>query len=326
MRRAFVGFDSAWGGKTRGGICSAVFDGAELAEVGCPEPAGFDDAKRVVHRRDRHAEFTLLAIDQPTTVPNATGMRPVERVAGSVKLGVQPANLSSSMFNRYAPIWTFLDDLGGSEEPRRAQQNAAGLHVIEVFPGLALPALLPTPPDNLPLSLHYNPAKKANFSITHWRRVADCAEAHAQELNIGPFVEWAAKQSENPDPTKEDQDCLDALLCLIVALKWWREDPDTVVLGDWRGHIVTPLSAEGLNAIKCAATKKSLSVPIGDGSWALYDAALGYFDGKHYDAFEWLGHPSAALGGETPLERAKTPEGKQDVLDLIGRLEHGIPT
>ena len=58
----------------------------------------------------------------------------------------------------------------------------------------------------------------------------------------------------------------------------------------------------------------------------VYDAALTYFDGKRDEAFEWLGHPSAALGGETPLERAKTPEGTQDVLEEIGRLEHGIPT
>ena len=58
----------------------------------------------------------------------------------------------------------------------------------------------------------------------------------------------------------------------------------------------------------------------------VYKSTLTYFDGKRDEAFEWLRHPSAALGGETPLERAKTPGGTQDVLDLIGRLGHGIPT
>lgn len=62
------------------------------------------------------------------------------------------------------------------------------------------------------------------------------------------------------------------------------------------------------------------------GIWDVYEAALSYFDGKRYATFEWLGHPNAALDGETPLERAKTQPGRQDVLDLIGRLEHGIPT
>ena len=71
---------------------------------------------------------------------------------------------------------------------------------------------------------------------------------------------------------------------------------------------------------------KENNVPVAGGSRELYEAALRYFDGVHYDTLEWLGHPSAALDGETPIERAKTPTGTQEVLDLIGRLEHGIPT
>ena len=31
-------------------------------------------------------------------------------------------------------------------------------------------------------------------------------------------------------------------------------------------------------------------------------------------------------GGDTPLERADTATGAEDVIDLIGRLEHGIPS
>ena len=101
-------------------------------------------------------------------------------------------------------------------------------------------------------------------------------------------------------------------------------DEDTTVLGDWRGHMVTPLSKEG--KLKVTAAAKRHNVPIGTGSWAVCEAALRYFDHKHYDAYEWLGHPSAALDGKTPLERAESAAGVQDVLDLIGRLEHGIPT
>ena len=35
---------------------------------------------------------------------------------------------------------------------------------------------------------------------------------------------------------------------------------------------------------------------------------------------------TAALEGEMPLERADTAIGKEDVIDLIGRMKHGIPT
>ena len=54
--------------------------------------------------------------------------------------------------------------------------------------------------------------------------------------------------------------------------------------------------------------------------------AVAYFDGNRNDAIEWLKHPNPALTGETPLERAQNAVGADDVIDLIGRMEHGIPT
>ncbi|MDE2906289.1 MAG: DUF2384 domain-containing protein [Acidobacteriota bacterium] len=58
----------------------------------------------------------------------------------------------------------------------------------------------------------------------------------------------------------------------------------------------------------------------------VFNMALSYFDGNRERAIEWLKHPNPALGGETPLRRADTATGAEDVIDLIGRLEHGIPT
>lgn len=323
VRHAFVGFDSAWSGK-QGGVCSATFEDDRLVAHELPSPADFDDAKSVIAACRSGADYTLVAVDQPTMVPNATGMRPIERVAGTIKRGVQPANLQGAMFDRTAPIWTFLDSLGANEEPLRAQTAATGLHVIEVFPGLSLAALLPPPGPKLPLTLHYDPGKKAKFMPAHWKQVANSVRTHALKLGISPFADWSAKQCGKAKPTKKGQDCLDALICLIVSLKWHRGHPDTKVIGDWRGYMVTPLSTEG--ALKVDLKAPQQNVPIGTGSWEVYEATLRYFDGKRYDAFEWLGHPSPALSGETPLEHAKTPAGTQDVLDLIGRLEHGIPT
>ena len=54
--------------------------------------------------------------------------------------------------------------------------------------------------------------------------------------------------------------------------------------------------------------------------------AVAYFDGNSRDAVEWLTHPNPALAGETPLERADTAVGADEVIALIGRMEHGIPT
>ena len=57
----------------------------------------------------------------------------------------------------------------------------------------------------------------------------------------------------------------------------------------------------------------------------VFNAALAYFEGEREHAVEWLKHPNPALSGETPLQRADTATGAEDVIDLIGRLEHGIP-
>ena len=58
----------------------------------------------------------------------------------------------------------------------------------------------------------------------------------------------------------------------------------------------------------------------------VFNMALSYFDGNREHTLDWLKHPNPALAGETPLERADTATGAEDVIDLIGRLEHGIPT
>lgn len=325
-RNAFVGFDSAWGGKAPGAVCYVVLDEGRVVDKGLPAPASFDQAQTVVERCGHAADYTLAAIDQPTMVPNATGMRPVERVAGSVKNGVQPALLSNPMFGRSAPLWPFLDALGAKENPRRAQSAKSGLHLIEVFPGLALPSLLSKPPARLPTTYRYNPKDRSKFGLDDWGVVVDAVIGHVDELQLEPFSGWARGQRESGRPTKADQDCLDALICLIVALKWRRRHRIMEVLGDWRGHIVTPLSKEGRKRVIAKACSNGLDVPIGCGSWRLHEVVLDYFDGRHYDAFEWLAYPNRALGGESPLLHAETATGEEDVIDLIGRLAHGIPT
>lgn len=53
--------------------------------------------------------------------------------------------------------------------------------------------------------------------------------------------------------------------------------------------------------------------------------ATDLFEGDREAALSWLALPSRALGGERPLDLARTEVGAREVEDLIGRLEHGIP-
>ena len=179
------------GGKAKGGICAAIFDNGRLERFSTPEPASFDHATATIEQIRQEADYTLVAIDQPTMVPNAEGMRPVEKVAGALKTGVQPAFLRSKMWWSSAPIWTFLDQLSPNEDPRRARTEAEGLHVIEVFPGLALSAFVgalahPTKSKDF----RYNP-RSSNFAVEDWSLVTNAVHKQARQAGLAPFADWA---------------------------------------------------------------------------------------------------------------------------------------
>ena len=48
------------------------------------------------------------------------------------------------------------------------------------------------------------------------------------------------------------------------------------------------------------------------------------FEGDAAAARDWLKHPVRGLDGRIPLEQLDTEPGTEAVLDLIGRLEHGV--
>lgn len=58
----------------------------------------------------------------------------------------------------------------------------------------------------------------------------------------------------------------------------------------------------------------------------LFAKAVALFEGDVGAARQWLAGPKKALGGESPLEFARTEIGAREVEALIGRLEHGVFT
>ncbi|KAA9000626.1 DUF2384 domain-containing protein [Affinibrenneria salicis] len=54
------------------------------------------------------------------------------------------------------------------------------------------------------------------------------------------------------------------------------------------------------------------------------DAAVQLFDGNKDDAYHWMRNPAKALGQVSPASLLSTESGALEVLDLIGRLEHGV--
>ena len=59
---------------------------------------------------------------------------------------------------------------------------------------------------------------------------------------------------------------------------------------------------------------------------AIFEMAVGLFEGDIAAARHWLLSPQVALGGEVPMEFAATGVGAREVENVIGRLEHGVFT
>jgi len=56
----------------------------------------------------------------------------------------------------------------------------------------------------------------------------------------------------------------------------------------------------------------------------VFEHAMDLFEGDIAATVEWLNKERSVLGGRTPLEMTTTNVGANEVLHLIGRLEHGI--
>ena len=259
----YVGFDSAWADHPRrpGAICAVHADGTFDA----PRAAGFDAALAFV-RADRAVDdLTLLAIDQPTIVPNDEGARPVDRVAASLMSwsggGVQPAFRGKvALFGDGAPIWRFLDALGFRGDPDAAADAGAGGFVLEVFPAMAVLALNPAFLAAGRSGPRYNPARPT-FRQDAWRAVCHAAAGEARRLGFSRAAAWCDALDPDAKPRKARQDDLDALLCALVAARWHRERDRCVMIGDLAtGFIVAPVSDVGRARLAAAAALRGVAL------------------------------------------------------------------
>jgi predicted RNase H-like nuclease len=264
----FIGFDSAWtdNPKAPGAICAVGIEDGRTTRFHAPHLASFGEALVFIRSVRSDNGTTLVALDQPTVVPNRTGMRPVERVAASlvswVGGGVQPSNRGrSGMFCDASPIWRFLAALAALEDPEQARTATDGLYLMEVFPALALTSL-----DEAffgrKCGPRYNPARRKTFRDADWTRVASSAATEASTLGCGELAEWCREAGRIDRPRKADQDRLDAALCVLVAMRWrLRPRGESLLLGDLStGYMVMPASPAVRERLALRA--RLLSVPM----------------------------------------------------------------
>ena len=56
----------------------------------------------------------------------------------------------------------------------------------------------------------------------------------------------------------------------------------------------------------------------------VFAKALELFESDRAATSEWMHSPLPALGGETPIDTARTELGTRQVENLVGRIEHGV--
>lgn len=266
------GFDSAWTDRpdAPGAICAVGFPAGGGVALHPPRLTSFAQAADFIAQARQGFCLALVALDQPSIVPNATGMRPVDRLACAVVNfaggGVQPANRGKTgMFCEAAPLWGFLDRLGAVQDPFRARAAATGVFLVEVFPALALPGLDARFARRLGAP-KYNPAHRRKFRPDDWRAVADVARDAADRLGIAPLAAWADGMARLAQPRKADQDRLDAAICVLAGILW-RAGPAgaSAMLGDLaQGYMVTPISAATRLRLDAAAARRGIPLRAAD--------------------------------------------------------------
>jgi predicted RNase H-like nuclease len=118
MEKLYVsGLDSAWGGRQKGALCHLLIDKEQdtISLIDTPVSVTWDDAIDDIEKQSTHLHH-VIAIDQGLVVPNATKMRPVERMLasalGSMHCSAYPSNLSNeSCYGPNAGIWRLLGSL-----------------------------------------------------------------------------------------------------------------------------------------------------------------------------------------------------------------------
>lgn len=242
-----VGFDSAWTPGNSGALVGVLRDASgSYRELGEPWVVTYAQAHQVIEawQDEYQPSSTMILLDQSTIVPNAQGQRPVENLVASPVSrrygGVQPSYTSRvEMFGEDAPVWAFLRTFGGASDPLGSATHTSVYETYPVLTFIALGWILEDqfrPTGRLP---KYNP-ERPNFSTQDWQFVCRQVSTKLIEFRIPQLSGWIASLAEKVNPKKNDQDSLDACICLLVAL-FLAEEHECMMVGNTEtGYMVVP--------------------------------------------------------------------------------------
>ena len=238
----FIGIDLGWSSGDSGLCCLSWHDDhLQLLDLTCLSQ--FEDIFLWLDAWVTPTENAIIAVDAPTLIPNATGMRLPDRLShkyfGRYHAGGYPANLSRPFAPRLIQFGLSLEKRGFRHAPTIEPQHP-GRYQIEVYPHPATVHLF-----SLNKILKYKKGKLAH-------RQAELNKLHQYIVevlpNLEPRLEINSQLLEgrslisNAKALKAREDQLDSLICAYVAAGWWYWGKErNWVLGDAStGYIVVP--------------------------------------------------------------------------------------
>jgi predicted RNase H-like nuclease len=241
----FLGIDLGWQSQPSG-LCCLAWQDASLRLL---DLRRLEEIPAVLSWVDEWVPPGIsggVAVDAPTLIANATGMRLCDRLThkhfGKYHAGCYPANLGLAFAARTVAFGLSLEARGFAHAPEMLVRSP-GRFQIEVFPHPATIELF-----KLERILKYKKGKLAERRQELMQLRDYIVEVFPR---LEPPVDLSGFQPEVPTrgaDLKDLEDRLDSLICAYVAAHWWYWGRDrNWVLGDERaaeasvsGYIIVP--------------------------------------------------------------------------------------
>ena len=237
----FLGIDLGWRSGASGSCClQQKSDRLQILDLDRIEAIA--DILAWIDKFAPQNTNAIIAVDAPTIIPNATGMRLPDKLAhkyfGRYHAGCYPANLNRPFAERTVEFGKSLENKGFVHAPTIKPQKL-GRYQIEVYPHPAIVNLF-----KLDRILKYKKGKLAD-------RKEELLKLHRYIIEVLPTLQPALEINQliakspaikNMASLKEFEDKLDSLICAYVAANWWYwGEEKNLVMGDRStGYIVVP--------------------------------------------------------------------------------------
>lgn len=216
----FIGIDLGWQSQPSG-LCYLLWQDSVLHLIELSRVAEISEVLVWLDQRVKPDEAAIVAVDAPTLIPNATGMRLPDRLThqyfGKYHAGCYPANLSRPFAQRTVEFGRSLEVREFLHAPVLSPRQI-GRFQIEVFPHPATIHLF-----GLTRILKYKKGKLAERRIelsklrSYLRTDLPLLEPalHQRSIELIPEI------PQTGQALKAVEDQLDSLICAYVAAHWW---------------------------------------------------------------------------------------------------------